>query len=341
MRKRRLNLANWQEEYKRKLVSLEEAAGVIKSGDNVFLPNYYRGIMPRAIVARREELRNVTVEVCAPFQDPGWLSPGMEDSFSIIVRIYLEAARIGHDEGRIAFLPYTNGTWFKPYRDHRIGVRDIDVFIMEVSPPDENGFCTFGQVVWDKPNYARRARIVIAEIDDRQIRPRGDTAIHVSEIDYLVDISEPPLEEREIEPMLIRIAPEKEERAREVIAQAHPRMIRYLTTILDSIPSDRLSFFLGGLDPPETAKAMAEHLKSVAQAQGRHPDRRGQAERVHDRSGRLRRTRGHQYFFGDGGPGHGRSGAKGHRHREIRNASSRQGRVQRPDRHASGRDSMG
>jgi len=186
MRKRRLNLANWQEEYKRKLVSLEEAAGVIKSGDNVFLPNYYRGIMPRAIVARREELRNVTVEVCAPFQDPGWLSPGMEDSFSIIVRIYLEAARIGHDEGRIAFLPYTNGTWFKPYRDHRIGVRDIDVFIMEVSPPDENGFCTFGQVVWDKPNYARRARIVIAEIDDRQIRPRGDTAIHVSEIDYLV-----------------------------------------------------------------------------------------------------------------------------------------------------------
>ncbi|MFH1481779.1 MAG: acetyl-CoA hydrolase/transferase C-terminal domain-containing protein [Pseudomonadota bacterium] len=112
----------------------------------------------------------------------------MEESFEVIVRTYLAAARTAHDEGRISFLPYTNGSYFKPHRDNRPGNRDIDVFILEVSPPDENGFLTFGPHAWQKRSYTGKARTIIAEIDENLIRTCGDTSLHVSEVDYLVDL---------------------------------------------------------------------------------------------------------------------------------------------------------
>ena len=62
------------ENYKNKLVSIEAAARLIQSGDHVVIPNEYMGVMPASLVARRNELRNVTVEVCSPLFDPGWLS---------------------------------------------------------------------------------------------------------------------------------------------------------------------------------------------------------------------------------------------------------------------------
>ncbi len=76
MGRRQLKLENWKEEYDRKLVSPEEAARAINSGDNIFIPSAYTGYMPHAIVARKDELHDVTVEVSSPMFDPGWLSPG-------------------------------------------------------------------------------------------------------------------------------------------------------------------------------------------------------------------------------------------------------------------------
>ena len=137
---RKPNLEDWQASYERKLVSEEVAAKKVKSGDNIFIASGYYGKVASAIAARHGELRDVNVEYQAPAFDPGWLSPGMEDAFRIIVRIYLGGpARLIHDEGRLEFLPYTNGTWSKPYRDNRSEKREIDVFLVAVSPPDENG----------------------------------------------------------------------------------------------------------------------------------------------------------------------------------------------------------
>jgi 4-hydroxybutyrate CoA-transferase len=262
-KKRILNLENWPEQYRQKLLSLEQAAGLIKSGDKIFIPNGYVGEMPYAIVARRDELRRVQVEVTAPAFDPGWLLPGMEESFEMIVRTYLHLARTGHDEGRIQFLPYTNGTWFKPYRDRRQGAREIDVLLLEVSPPDENGFCTFGGVAWEKNQYVREAKTIIAEIDDYQIRSRGDTAIHLSEIDYLVDISAPPVTEEEAGRVAERFPAEKRDRARKAALLVHPRLFRRVLPFLDLVELPIIEFQLNMDEPDDTIKAIAGHLKGV------------------------------------------------------------------------------
>jgi 4-hydroxybutyrate CoA-transferase len=257
------NLENWPEQYRQKLISLEQAADLIKSGDRIFIPNGYVGELPYAIVARKDELRRVRVEVTAPAFDPGWLLPGMEESFEMVARTYLHLARPGHDEGRIQFLPYTNWTWYKPYRDHRQGAGDIDVLLLEVSPPDENGFCSLGGVAWEKNRYLREAKIIIAEIDDYQIRSRGDTAIHLSEIDYLVDISAPPVTEEEAGRVAARFPGEKQDRARKAALLVHPRLFRRVLPFLDLVDLPTIEFQLNMDEPNDMIKAIAGHLKGV------------------------------------------------------------------------------
>ncbi|MBW2622647.1 MAG: hypothetical protein JRD68_07055 [Deltaproteobacteria bacterium] len=264
MEKRKLYLENWREEYKRKLVSAEEAARAVKSGDNIFFASAYYGQVAYAIAARADELRGVNVEYQAPLFDPGWLAPGMEESFRIIVRIFMGAtAREIHDEGRLEFLPYTNGTWSKPYRDDRPGKREIDVFLDVVSPPDENGFMTFGHQIWERRGYADRAKVVIAEIDEHLIKSRGDTLLHVSQVDYLVDITSPPATDEEIDAILTKIAPEKRERARIAAKSSNPRRIHNLAGMLDDVTEDRLELLFGLEEPNDEARAITENMKPL------------------------------------------------------------------------------
>lgn len=256
-------LDGWRKRYKEQLISLEEAAGIIKSGERVFFPNGYTGEMPYALAARKNELKNVTVEICAPLFDPGWLSGEMDGSIELIVRTYLNLARQGHDEGHIQFLPYTVGTYFKLYEDNRPDARSIDVLCMEVSPPDENGFCNFGTIIWEKLKYAKAAKTIIAEIDDHQVRARGDTAIHVSEIDYLVDISAPPITEDESAVVADRFPPEKQDRVRDILLMSNPRIMRRAFDTIADLEIPDIEILLQIEEPDEVTKAIARNLKTL------------------------------------------------------------------------------
>lgn len=261
--RRPLNLDNWQKQYEEKLISLEAAAGMIKSGDHIFIPNGYGGEIPYILAQRSEELRDVKVEICAPAYDPGWLSEGMEDAFQIVARSYLHIARVGHDEGRIHYIPYTVGNFFKPYTDDSRDKMPIDVLLMEVSPPDENGFCSFGWVAWEKRNYSKAAKMVIAEIDDSAIRTQGDTAIHVSEIDYLVDISAPPLAKDEADSVISRFSGEKQDQIRKVFRIGNPRGLRRAIPAFEELELADIEMVLQIEDPSDAVIAMAGYLKSL------------------------------------------------------------------------------
>ncbi|MBW2622989.1 MAG: acetyl-CoA hydrolase/transferase family protein [Deltaproteobacteria bacterium] len=264
MTDRRISLDNWQEELKRKTITPEEAVKLIKSGDNIFIPSTYLGGIPRILVERAAELRDVTVEIQAPLNDPGWLSPGMEDSFTIIPRIYLApTAREAHDEGRVTFLPYTNGTWFKLYRDGRPIKRDIDVLLVEVSLPDKNGFMTFGANVWERPMYARRAKKIIAELDPNAIRAHGDTHIHVSQVDHIVDMSADAFTREEMELLLGKIPAEVREQAQERFESFTPRRLRNFLERVDEIDPERLIILFGGETADGVSTAIARNLKPL------------------------------------------------------------------------------
>jgi 4-hydroxybutyrate CoA-transferase len=67
----------------------------------------------------------------------------------------------------------------------------IDVALLELSPPDSHGFCSFGVGVDTSLTAAKCARHVVAQINDQMPRTYGDSFIHVTELDAIVNAPRP------------------------------------------------------------------------------------------------------------------------------------------------------
>lgn len=70
----------------------------------------------------------------------------------------------------------------------------LDVVLVQVSPPDDHGFCSLGIGVDINRAAVESAGVVIAQINPRMPRTRGDTFIHVTQMHYFVEYEEPLLE---------------------------------------------------------------------------------------------------------------------------------------------------
>jgi len=177
-------LNNWEEEYKARFISAEEAANLVKSGDHIAFTAgreaYAAGL---AIAARLGDLEDVKVLMSTPGHDFGWYDAGWENSFEITIGMPTGICQQMVDERRcdiytMGLIPHLKGIkkWANP-----------DILLTEISAPDEKGFCSFGASLWDKKEQIKDAKVVIAEVNKNLIRTYGDNYIHFSEIDYLVE----------------------------------------------------------------------------------------------------------------------------------------------------------
>lgn len=71
---------------------------------------------------------------------------------------------------------------------------DIDVALVQVSPPDEHGFCSFGIGVDANKAAAECAKAVVAQVNPLMPRTLGDSFIHVTQMDRIVEYREPLLQ---------------------------------------------------------------------------------------------------------------------------------------------------
>jgi 4-hydroxybutyrate CoA-transferase len=174
---------SWQEEYKKKIVTPEQAVSVIKSGDRVcFVQGNEPQALGLALAARLGEVENVLLSLRTPGRDFGWYDPVFEMSFKIEVGFPLPIVRQIIAERRCDLA--IGGLGFIFTEEDR---GPADVVMVELSPPDEHGYCSFGASVWTKKTEIRRAKIALAEINKNLIRTYGDNFIHVDEIDYFVE----------------------------------------------------------------------------------------------------------------------------------------------------------
>lgn len=187
---------DWKEEYRDKLLTAEQAASIVKSGDRVAFACEVTGgpaTIIEALATRVNELKGVEIEVCATGANPGWFDPGWEAAFKLLPQGSIDggAARPGVQERRVDFTPRLYSIWGKAHDEGRPGIKGIDVFMVVVSPPDADGYCSFGPDLWSKKWYAKVAGKIIAEVDVNAIRTGGENYIHASEIDYFVESTVP------------------------------------------------------------------------------------------------------------------------------------------------------
>jgi acyl-CoA hydrolase/GNAT superfamily N-acetyltransferase len=69
----------------------------------------------------------------------------------------------------------------------------IDVAFIQITPPDDKGFCSLGLAVDVARQAMEKADLVVGEISHYIPRTNGDTFVHVDDFDLLVEGTKPPL----------------------------------------------------------------------------------------------------------------------------------------------------
>ena len=95
--------------------------------------------------------------------------------------------------GEVSFLPIRGSQVTSLFEPGSIGV---DVAMVHVSPPDQDGRCSLGVSVSYPLIAARVAQRVIAQMNPRMPRTGGDAFLDLSDIDMVVEVDAPLLEHR-------------------------------------------------------------------------------------------------------------------------------------------------
>lgn len=173
-----------------KYVSAQEAVKIVKSGDRVYLHAGAAAptILANALTERASELRNVEVCHLHTEGEAAYANPDLSESFH--VNSFFLGANVRHT------LAAGNGSYTPvflselPYLFRR-KVVPLDVVFIHVSPPDIHGYCSLGVSVEATLAAIESAKKVIAQVNPKMPRTFGDGIIHISEIDYLVEVDVP------------------------------------------------------------------------------------------------------------------------------------------------------
>jgi len=181
-------------ELERKLMSAAQAAALVKSHEQLWIPSTHAPIaILAALAARGPEVRGVKIRsVIIP--DFGWFRREAMDSFDVQIQYAVQPdARKALADRVIDFHPFSMIMQHKAIDAGREEAQPIDKLLLTVSPPDERGWSCVGNACWDAVSCAKRARMVVAEINDSVVRTCGDTWLHVSQLDALVANHRPRL----------------------------------------------------------------------------------------------------------------------------------------------------
>jgi len=194
-----------------KIVTAEKAIQAIKSHDDVVLANFCGEprLLPTALMNRAHELLGVRIfhyAAFGPFQDR-YLEPGMEKHIRCATAFCgrRKSVRQLLKEGRADFYPVTFGNTPRLLREG--GFRS-DVLLLTVSPPNRDGYCSLGvSVDYTYGALERPSRVVIAEVNPNMPKTHGRSFIHISQIDYIVEVDQPlyELEQLPIAEVQVRI----------------------------------------------------------------------------------------------------------------------------------------
>jgi len=183
----------WIDIYHSKQTSAEDAVKVIKSGDTVYIhpgcctPEY----LVNAMVARKNDLENVVVTHMLTEGKAAYAQPGMEPHFRLRSLFTGANVRKAINEGRADQTHMFLGEVERLWMTDRL---PIDVALIQVSPPDEHGFCSFGVGVDVTMTAAHKAKAVIAMVNQHMPRVHGDCFIHVNKLTHVVEHTTPLLE---------------------------------------------------------------------------------------------------------------------------------------------------
>jgi acyl-CoA hydrolase len=187
-RSRSFRAGAWLDDYKSKLVSADQAVRVVQSGHSI----YYSGNaacpteLIEALALRAPELRDVRLNHILLLGEDPLSRPGMEQSFRHNSMFVGSADREAVNDGRADYTPVFLHQIPRLLFERMI---PLDVAFVQVAPPDSHGYMSLGVEVLASLAACHCAKMVVALVNERMPRVLGDSSLHISEIDHVVEVS--------------------------------------------------------------------------------------------------------------------------------------------------------
>ena len=174
-------------DYKNKIVTVEEALKLVKSNDQIVtgLGSSEGKAFLKQLHTIADRVENVTVNNCLPmdtyefFQNPAYVK-----SFGVDGWFYGPALRKAHKQGNISFIP--NNLHFAATK--RFAHIHPNIYVGNGTYPDEHGYISLSLGNTYEKAAIEAADIVIIECNKKCPRTFGDVELHVSEVDYIIEV---------------------------------------------------------------------------------------------------------------------------------------------------------
>jgi 4-hydroxybutyrate CoA-transferase len=181
---------SWRSDYAKKVQTAEEALQSVRSGMRVYIqPGCAEPeTLVEALLKRAPFVQNVEVVHLLTLGCADYVKPEMEGHFRHNAIFIGGNVREAVNDGRADYTPVHLSEVEELFES---GAMPLDVALIQVSPPDPHGFCSFGVGVDTTLTAAKCANYVVAQVNDQMPRTYGDSFIHVSQIHALVESSRP------------------------------------------------------------------------------------------------------------------------------------------------------
>lgn len=184
---------NFAEEYKKKLITAEQAAKLVKSGDWVQYGEFVQ--QPKdcdaALAKRKDELTNVKIRLTTTAIIPEVVKADPERKHFILNDWHFSGiSRKLMDQNLCNYIPFT----------YHEGLRiidlymDIDVCFQPVATMDSHGFFNFSTSNSMAASHTQKAKILVVEVNRSVPICLGGNGegVHISDVDYIVESTTNP-----------------------------------------------------------------------------------------------------------------------------------------------------
>jgi acyl-CoA hydrolase/GNAT superfamily N-acetyltransferase len=190
--------ADWRVRYAAKIETAAQAVRRVRHGQRVFVGS--GAAEPQSLVealASRDDLDDTEIVHIMTLGIAPYAAPKLDHRFRHNAFFIGENVRDAVAQGRADYTPIFLSEIPRLFSTGRVV---IDVALIQISEPDEHGYCSFGVATDIVKSAAECARVVIAEVNAHAPRALGDCFIHVRDIDALVPCDAAILEAPQGEP---------------------------------------------------------------------------------------------------------------------------------------------
>jgi acyl-CoA hydrolase len=178
--------------YKQKRLSIPEAVSLVQSHQTIAVG--LAGSEPPGLLGEqgnhKDRLEDVAIWIALPLRQYDFvLKPEMAGHFFIENWFYGAPDREVQPQGRTSYIPNNLHAAARVRLEAAGG--NLDIYWGTATPPDERGYMSLLLGIVYEKYLIERADLVILEINENLPWTLGDTHIHISDVDYVVENPQP------------------------------------------------------------------------------------------------------------------------------------------------------